>query len=135
MTLPTLVPTPGLTKQQMISRASAWVAQVKGTMEKKYSREWLETRLRQGLREGALTLTIKAIEAAEAGDEVADAALRLVFAEMAGVMPAQCEPGHLQVWAYGQRAVLRPPHRRPRGQRWYDDWIRNLEICFLVGLA
>src|SRR5262245_49680249 len=122
--------------ERMVTEASAWVAQVLPTMGKNYSRERLETLLLQGLREGVLTLTIKAVEAAEKdGDEIADAALRLVFAEMAGVMPAQREAGHLQVWSYGQRAVLRPPNRRPRGKRWYDNWIRDLDICFLIARA
>jgi len=135
MTLPTLLPILGLTEQRMIRDAADWVARVRHTMEKEYSREYLETKLRQGLREGALTLTIKAVAEADAGDEIADAALRHVYAEMAGGALAERGPGHLQVWAYGQRAVLRKPHQRRRGRQWHDYWVRNLEICFLVALA
>jgi hypothetical protein len=80
-------------------------------------------------------LTIKAVQAADAGDEIADAALRHVYAEMAGGALEKHGAGHLQLWAYGQRAVLRRPHKRPRGHRWYDDWTRNLHICFLVAIA
>jgi hypothetical protein len=118
-----------------INRVTIWVAMVHHQMEKEYSREWLETELRKGLREGRLTLTIKAVEAADKGDEIADAALRAVYAEMAGGMLAERGPGHLQVWAYGQRAVLRAPHKRPRGRRWHDDWMRNMVVCILIELA
>jgi hypothetical protein len=132
--LPTLLPTLGLTERQMIGYADVWVARIRHTLEKEYSREWLETALRKGLREGALVLTIKAVEAAYKGDEIADAALRQVYAEMVG--GAQVSgPGRVQIWAYGQRAVLRPPNQRPRGHRWYDDWVRNLDIGFLIAVA
>jgi hypothetical protein len=97
-----------------------------------FSREWLETTLRQKLREGPLDLTIHAIVAADAGDEITDAALRTVCAEMAGGALPQRGPGHLQIWAYGQRAILRAPHKRPQGHRWHDDWMRNIQICVLI---
>jgi hypothetical protein len=122
-------------EQRAINRVSVWVALMRHKMAKEYSREQLETELRKGLREGRLTLTIKAVEAADKGDEIADAALRIVYAEMAGGTLQERGPGHLQVWAYGQRAVLRPPHKRPRGRRWYDEWCRNIGICVLVALA
>jgi hypothetical protein len=121
--------------ERMVTEFSAWVKPIFPTLGKKYSREWLETRLRQGLREGVLTLTIKAVEAAYTGDEIADAALRLVYAEMVGGAIAERAPGHLQVWSYGQRAVLRAPNQRRQGRQWYDNWIRDLEICFLIALA
>jgi hypothetical protein len=122
--------------EHMITEAAAWVKTVLPTLdEKKYSRDWLETRLLQGLRDGVLTLSIKAVEAAETGDEIADAALRLVHAEMVGGAIPEWAPGHLQVWSYGQRAVLRAPNQRRRGRQWYDNWIRDLEICFLIALA
>jgi hypothetical protein len=135
--LPTLLPNLGLTEQQMISYAGAWVERIRPTLEKEYSREWLKTRLLQGLREGVLTLTIKAVEAAEKhGDEIADAVLRQVYAEMAGGTLPERGPGHLQLWAFGQRAVLRKPQERSRGQhQWYDHWVRNLHICFLAAIA
>jgi hypothetical protein len=133
--MPFLVPLTAIDEQRAIDRVSEWVATVRHKMEKKYSREWLETELRKGLREGRLTLAIKAVEAADKGDEIADAALRMVYAEMAGGALLERGPGHLQVWAYGQRAVLRAPHRRPRGHRWHDDWTRNILICLLVELA
>jgi hypothetical protein len=97
-----------------------------------FSREWLRTTLQQRLRDGLLDLTILAVQAAEAGDEITDAALRTVYAEMAGGTLPQRGPGHLQIWAYGQRAILRAPHKRTQGHRWHDDWMRNIQICVLV---
>jgi len=130
-----LLPTGELDEARAINRVAVWVSTVRHQMQKQYSREWLETELRKGLREGQLTLTIKAVEAADKGDEIADTALRTVYAEMAGGALPERGPGHLQIWAYGQRAVLRKPHERPRGHRWHDDWMRNILICILVDLA
>jgi hypothetical protein len=120
---------------ERVGRVSDWIATLGHRMGKDFSREWLETELRKGLREGRLTLTVKAVEAADKGDELADAALRELYAEMAGGVVLERGPGHLQVWAYGQRAVLRAPHTRPRGRRWYDHWARDIQICVLVQLA
>ena len=111
-----------------ISRTAVAVSIVRHRLTKEWSREWLETTLRQRLRDGELGITVKAVEAANAGDEIADAALRYVFAELIGAPPAERRPGHLQIAAYGQRAALRPPHKRKRGRAWYDDWYRNLVI-------
>jgi hypothetical protein len=130
-----LLPSGELDEARAINRIAIWIAMLRSSMEKEHGRDWLETKLREGLREGRLTLTIKAVDAAEQGDEIADAALRSVYAEMAGGTLQDRGPGHLQVWAYGQRAVLRPPHRRPRGHRWHDHWMRNILTCILVDLA
>jgi len=132
----TKLPATLIETEQMITEASAWVKTVLSTLGKNYSREWLETRLLQGLRDGVLTLTEKAIEAAEQkNDEIADAALRTVFQELISGALVKRGPGHLQVLAFGQLAVKRPPLTRRRGGEWYDNWIRNLEICFLIALA
>src|SRR5215831_18795796 len=80
-----LLPTGELDEGRAINRVAVWVSTVRHQMEQQYSREWLETELRKGLREGRLTLTIKAVEAADKhDDEIADAALRQVGAEMMG---------------------------------------------------
>jgi len=132
-----LLPTGELDENLAINRIAAWISMVRHRMEKEYSLEWLKTALRNGLREGRLTLTVYAVEAANAGDEIADAALRIVFAEMVaagGRLPEQ-GPGHLQVWAYGQHAVLHGPHKRPQGHRWHDDWMRNIQVCMLIDLT
>jgi hypothetical protein len=114
--------------------ATVLIPMVLHRMEKGYSREWLQTELQKGLREGRLPLAARAVEAADAGDEIADAALRHVCAEMmsaGGKLPEQ-EPGWMQVWAYGQRALVRGPHKRPQGHRWHDDFVGNIQLCNLI---
>ena len=131
----TLLPTL-LDENRAIDLDADWISTVRHRMETEFSRTWLETELRKGLREGRLTLTLRAVEAANLDDEIADAALRTVFAEMAGAggkLPEQ-GPGHPQVWAYGQGAVLRDTHKR-RGHRWHDNWMRDIQICHLIVLA
>jgi hypothetical protein len=119
-----------------IARIALWVATGRHVMEKQFSIEWLATELRKGLRAGRLSLTIKAIEAAEKhDDEIADAVLREVYAELVGGALGERGPGHLQLVAYGQRAVLRAPHQRGRGHRWHDHWLRNITICVWIEMA
>jgi hypothetical protein len=134
----TKLPATVIDEQRAIERVSIWVATLGPRLTKKYSREWLETELVSGLREGRLSLAEKAVEAADKkNDEIADSALREVGAELqtALVQGRVLAPGHLQIVAYFQRAARRAPHKRPRGQRWYDNWVRNINICILVALA
>ena len=99
-----------------------------------FSREWLEATLRQRLRDGdSLTFVIKVIELPTDGDEIADAALREVGAELMERRFGRLGEG--QILAYLQRAVLRPPLGRGRGRAWYDDYQRNIGICVLIKLA
>src|SRR5262249_7659206 len=136
-TPPVLLPTGELDENRAINRLADLIPMVRHWFEKEDSREFLETELLRGLREGRLPLTIYAVHAADAGDEIPDAMLRIVSAEMmaaGGKLPEQ-GPGHLQVWAYGQRAILRPAHKRPQGHRWHDDWMRNIQICMLIDFA
>ena len=121
-------------EQRAIHRVAIWVAMVRHTLSKEYSREWLETTLRQCLYEGDLEIAKKAVEAADQGDELADAALREVGAElwMPSLQGRDLAPGHLQVIAYVQRVTNRAPHKRKRGRY---AWVRNITICILVQLA
>jgi hypothetical protein len=128
------LPTGELDEDRAIDRLADLIPMVRHKLKKEYSWEFLETELRKGLREGRLTLTDHAVQAANAGDEIADMALRTVYAEMAGGVLPERGPGHLQVWAYGQRAVLCAPHKQ-RGHSWHDDWIRNIQICQLIDFA
>ena len=134
LSVPLNYPLDALDEQRAINRTAILVAVIHNTLSKEYSREWLETELRKGLREGRLALTIKAVEAADNGDEIADGALREVGAElqMPLLQGRELAPAHLQVIAYLQRAALRAPFKRGRGKVWYDDWVRNLKICFIV---
>ena len=127
-----LLPLVPFDEKRAINRVTVWVALAHHRLSKEWSREWLEVTLRQYLRGGLITV-IKVIDAADKGDEIADAALREVGAELIG-LPLE-GPGDLQILAYFQRAGLRAPHKRGRGRKWYDRWSRDLAICLLIQLA
>jgi hypothetical protein len=103
-------------------------------LETKLSKEILGAIVQQKLREGRLPFTLLTVKFANEGDRLCDAALRLVFAEMVGGASMERGPGHLQVWAYGQRAVLQP-HKRKPGRSWNDNIMRNVQICVLIDAA
>jgi hypothetical protein len=119
-------------EESMTDCVATQIAAMRPRFEKEFSLEFLATELRKGLREGRLTLVNHAVYAADAGDELADAALRTVYAEMAGGVLSERGPGHLQVWAYGQRAVLRAPAKRPAGHCWQHNWMRDIWICDVI---
>jgi hypothetical protein len=117
-------------EKAMIAAVHKGVVAVREKMAAGASREWLETTLRQFLHQGLIE-RLKVIEAADAGDEIADAALRQVFAEMldAGIEP----PATLK--AYGIRAALRGPVRRGQGRSAFDNWKRDIGIAVMVFLT
>src|SRR5262249_47343000 len=103
-------------------------------VDKKSDREWLQAELEQGLREGRLDLAVYAVRLAHEGDEICDTALRVVFAEMVGGMfpPGRRGPGHLQIWAYGQRAALQTQRKRSRGRPFHGNLVRDVRICLCI---
>ncbi len=120
-----------INENEMIEFASQKLAVVQQQMSASYSRKWLEAMACDCLQEGLIE-TLKLIEAADDGDEIADAALRRVYAEMSdrGEEP----PATLK--AYGIRAVLHGPVRRGRGAHtWFDHWRRDIGIAVLVFLV
>ena len=117
-----------------IEIATRWVAAVRNRFDASFSREWLEKAIRNELRNGSsLTFVVKAVEAAEQGDEIADAALREVGAELMERRSGRVGEG--QILAYLQRAALRAPYGRRPGRAWYDDHQRNFGTCVLIKLA
>jgi hypothetical protein len=140
LTVPLPYPLAAADKQRAINRVAIWVSLIHHRLSsEEHSREWLGTALRRGLREGQLTLSIKAVEAADHyRDYIADAALREVGAELQAllVQGRELAPGHLQVISYLQRAAQRAPHKRKPGRyTWHDTWDRNIGICILILLA
>jgi hypothetical protein len=128
ITLPMIV----FDEKRAINRVAIQVATVLHKMSADASRETLASLLRDCLRRGDLTVTVKAIEAAEkAGDALADSVLRFTYAEMKNARESMSK----QLEAFGERAVLRPPVTRGRGAAWYDDWTRNIAICVLIHLV
>jgi hypothetical protein len=138
LTVPLTYPLTAADEQRAINRCAVSVSVMLHTFSKDYSGEWLERTLRQCLREGALSIAIKAVEAADKGDNIADAALRDVGAELlTGVMQKRdLAPGHLQIISYLQRVGNRPPLKRKPGRyAWSDHWVQNLGICILIRLT
>jgi hypothetical protein len=96
------------------------------------SRKWLAAALLEKLLEGRLSTTLNAIKAADAGDEICDAMLRLAYAKVPDkVLLEERETAYLHIRAYGKRAVLNDLHKR-QGHRWHNDYMRNVQICTLV---
>jgi hypothetical protein len=133
---PRFLPLRTLDEQRMIDVVATWVAKVRHRLEKEFSWEWLGTEVRKGLRAGRQPLTNHVVEAADKGDEICDAALRDVAAElqMPLLQGRDLAPAHLQVIAYLQRVARRAPHQR-RGHRWHDNWMRDIQICVLIDAA
>jgi hypothetical protein len=121
-----------LTEAAAIDAVSQWVARVRVGFEVGYSRAWLEQTLKDHLREGLITV-VNVVTAAEQGDEIADVCLRHVGAEL--MERREGRLGEAQIIAYAQRRLVQPLHVRKRGRSSYDDWVRDLWICFLIDLT
>jgi hypothetical protein len=120
-------------EEHMIDRVATQIVAMRQRFEKEYSLEFLATALRKGLREGRQPLTDYAITAVERHkDEICDAELRTVFRAMVSGVLSERGPGHLQIWAFGDRAVERAPLKRPQGRRWHDNWMRDIWICDVI---
>jgi hypothetical protein len=121
---------PATISDHAVDTVSGWVKIVRDKMTAEASREWLLATLRQYLRQGLIE-TLQVVEAADAGDEIADTALRLVYAEMidVGIKPSRT------LEAYGIKAVLRGPVQRRGGRPWFDNWRRDIGACVLMFLT
>lgn len=109
--------------ERMITVATEGYAVIRERMAADYSREWLETNLKDFLRRGLIE-TLKVIEAADQGDEIAHRALVCVHAEM------QTPPAQLK--AYVERAAIHGPKNRKAGRRPYDNWRRDIGLAVLI---
>jgi hypothetical protein len=120
-----------LDEEEAIAAVAGWVDVVREKMSAEASRECLEGLACEYLRHG-WSETIKVIDAAKDGDEIAHAALVRVFAEMLdrGEMP----PAALR--AYGELAAVRGPVKRSAGRNsWADNWRRDAGIAVLAYFA
>jgi hypothetical protein len=115
---------------EVIEAVSQWIGEVQEKMTAGNSREWLEATLRDHLQRGLIE-TLNVIESADAGDEIADAALCRVYAEMRN----RHEEPPVVLEAYALKALVRGPVTRGRGHLWYDNWRRDIGIAVLVYLA
>jgi hypothetical protein len=127
------LPTGKFDENRIIDCIDSVVLTIRRRIEKEASWEAIRNAIERLLRKGQLDFAVTTIALADKGDEICDAALWNVFADIVGGALPERGPGHLQVLAYGQRAALRAPHERPpRGHRWHDKWMRNLLTCWLI---
>lgn len=125
------LPTGELDENRAIDCIAVLVPMMRHKLEREYSRDWLRTTLQKGLREGRRSLIEHAVNAAEAGDEICDAALRYVCAQIMRKEVTELEEVHLPIKIYGERALLQPHKRRP-GRPWHDNWMRDIQVCQLI---
>jgi hypothetical protein len=113
-------------EEEAIAAVAGWTDVVREKMSAEASREWLQATLQEYLRQG-WDQTVRVIEAAEEGDEIAHAALMGVYRE---TLDRHEMPG-ATILAYGLRA--REPVRRAAGRNtWFDNWRRDIGIAVLV---
>jgi hypothetical protein len=125
MTLPAI-----FSEAEVINEVSTWIETIQEKMTAPYSREWLEAALCDLLRRDAID-ELRIIKAADDGDEIADAALRRIYAELCD----RDEKPTVTLRAYGIKAIQRGPVKRRRGHLWYDNWRRDFGIVVLVYLT
>jgi hypothetical protein len=104
-------------------------------MQNTEERRWLQADLEAGLLEGHLDLAVYAVRLAEAGDEICDAALRKVGAELSELLLQRqylAAPGYPQIVTYTTRVLLNTEHKRPRGRPWHGNLVRDIRICLCI---
>jgi hypothetical protein len=115
------------TKQQMLDQTVEGLDRILPKMNSKWGRQQLRQALRDAVRGGTLS-RLQVINAAEAGFAEADLALREEFVEIR----ERGEQVPLSLGGYMQRAVLRAPGGRGRGNELLEDFARNMAVCILV---
>jgi hypothetical protein len=109
-------------EEEMIDTVAHWIDQVGALLTTEAARIVLRDRIRAMVRAGTLP-TMQVIEAARAGHEEADMALRELSVEMLdrGELP----PAALR--AYAQEALIKPPATYPAGRNIADTWLRDVK--------
>jgi hypothetical protein len=115
---------------EAVNTVADWIDRVAAALTSETARLVLRKHIRDMLRQGAIS-TMQVIEAAEAGHEDADIALRELLVEMSdrGEIPGAA------LRHYGQKALLRAPVTYPPGRNLADTWLRDIGIAVLVTLA
>jgi hypothetical protein len=124
----------GIDENRAIDIIGGWLSTMDLRLDKESGRKWLQTDLEKELREGDYELTICAIDEANAGNEIAHAALLTIAHELLAEALPERKPRHALVRAYGMCA-LGQPYKRKRGGSMYDNLVRNVLICNFVILA
>ena len=113
--------------EEAIALVTQWAEKAEERMTAQASRQWLEVTLREYLLHDLID-RMQVIAEADAGDEIADAALAYVFHSM--MDRGETPPASLV--AYEARARLRGPVKRSAGRNKYDNWKRDIGIAVLV---
>jgi hypothetical protein len=135
----TRLPDGALNETQAIEFADTEIfSRVRHWWEPDFGLEMIKAALRRGLP----SFIDRTIEAAEAGNEMADMALRNVFVEISRGELRERWPGqYLRIKMYGEDAVLRAPNTRRRGVQLPDDFFETIQtvnltiaICLVFGI-
>jgi hypothetical protein len=114
-----------------IDLVSTWVEIVKEKLTAESSRQFLEAGLVYLLRRDAVD-ELQIIKDADAGDEIADAALCKVYEQKVN----HREEATIHLTSYVLKTLRRRgPMQRGRGGVWYDGWRRKYSILCLVFLT
>jgi hypothetical protein len=120
------LPTPA-DEAAMVAKAREWVEIIDDKLAPENARDWLFDALCDRLRRGMVDVQV-VVDAADAGDDIADAALRHVDAEM--------RDNHVEapvtLQAYAIKAAKRGAVKRSRGRRWHRNFRRDIGIAILV---
>lgn len=114
----------------MVNTVVEWISRVGVMLIPEIGRARLRRDIGKRLRQGTIE-RMRVIEAARAGHEDADHALREFIAEM--IDHGEELPTTLA--AYAQEAMFRPPAVYPPGQNIAGTWLRNVTIAGLVAMA
>ena len=127
-----------ISEKAAVDIVAGWVEVIQDKMTAAASREWLKSMLCERLRRAQIDIrngfdvTLDVVAAADNGDEIADAALRRVYAEMTEY---NIEPS-ATLKAYAVKAMRRGPVTRGPGRNaWFDNWRRDIGIAVLVYLG
>lgn len=117
-------------KDAAVDQIAHWIDLITVALTTEASRAKMRAHIQHCLAAGTIP-TMQVIEAARAGHEDADFALRQLVVEMLdrGELP------NAALRAYAQEALLRPPSTYPRGRNPVDTWLRDVAILMLVNLA
>jgi hypothetical protein len=114
----------------MIDTVGHWIDLVAQMLTTEAAHLVLRRHIREIVRQGTIP-TMQVIEAAEAGHQDADLALR----ELAAEYLSRREEMPTELANYVQRALLQPPVTYPPGRNIADTWMRDVGVATLVLLA
>jgi hypothetical protein len=126
---PIMLPTT-LLEAEAVEVICHWIGRVRDKLDSEAGHLLMRASIVEKLKAGAVP-RMKVIEAAEAGCEDADLALR----ELAAELISRHEEMPTELAAFVQRALVQPPVSNPRGRDFVDFWVRDIGIAVLVAMT